>query len=163
MASSASASIVASECAQARRYRPVRNSRDSAGVTHMSDIGSASSHGSWSWGQGRPNVSPKIGQLGASLMLDQPEQVGAGRYQRTADVVLGEPVMLPQQRLAAFLKVTAKIGFRIRPGHADICHAAPSSAADPTAALLVLSPRRSGLAARDRCESRADLLGFRGA
>ncbi len=52
--------IVASECAQARRYSPVICSRDSLTVAHMSALGSAScsSHGSRS-PKGRPKQSPK--------------------------------------------------------------------------------------------------------
>ena len=50
--------MVASECAHARRYRPVMNSRDSPGVAYMSEFGSDSSHASWS-SEGRPKVSPK--------------------------------------------------------------------------------------------------------
>ena len=58
MASSGRASMVASEWAQVRRYRAVRDSRDSSGNANMSDIGSDSSQGIWS-ALGRPKVSPK--------------------------------------------------------------------------------------------------------
>ena len=80
--------MVASECAQARRYSPVMNSRDSSGEANMSDIGSDSSQASGS-AHGRPKVSPKYPISTPAMVLDQAEQVGAGRHQRTADVVLG--------------------------------------------------------------------------
>jgi hypothetical protein len=49
-------------------------------------------------------------------VLDQPEQFGAGRRQRAADVVLREPVKLPQQSITGGLQVTVKVRFRIRSG-----------------------------------------------
>ncbi|MGC0383020.1 hypothetical protein RKD33_003237 [Streptomyces sp. SAI-129] len=58
--SSASASIVASAWAHARRYTPTTYSRDSSAVAHMSASGSAPSaiQGSVSSG-GRPKTSPR--------------------------------------------------------------------------------------------------------
>jgi hypothetical protein len=84
-----SASMVSSECAQARRYRPVTNSRDSDGTANMSDIGSDSSHGSWS-AQGLPKVSPSPSSFHSSesRVLQAAVQVGFG-------VVLGHADILP--------------------------------------------------------------------
>jgi hypothetical protein len=36
-----------------------------------------------------PADDAEVAQLDACLMLDQPEQVGAGRYQWAADIVFG--------------------------------------------------------------------------
>ena len=60
----------------------------------------------------------EIPELHAGQVLDQAEQVGAGRHHRAADVVLGQPVELPQHRLAGGLQVAAKVCLGIRIGHA---------------------------------------------
>ena len=80
--------MVASECAQARRYSPVMNSRDSSregehvghrvGFVPGQRIGAGAAEG-----------IAEVPHLDHGLVLDQAEQVGAGRYQGAADVVLG--------------------------------------------------------------------------
>jgi hypothetical protein len=50
-------------------------------------------------------------------VLDQAEQVGAGRGQRTARVVLGETVELPDHGVAGDLQVSPEIVFRVGDGH----------------------------------------------
>src|SRR6202011_3367996 len=62
---------------------------------------------------------PEIPELHAGHMLDQSQQVGAGRHHRAADVVLREPIELPQQGFACVLQIAVKVRFRIRSGHAD--------------------------------------------
>jgi DNA-binding MarR family transcriptional regulator/GNAT superfamily N-acetyltransferase len=59
----------------------------------------------------------EIPELHAGQVLDQAEQVGAGRHHRAADVVLGQPVELPQHGLAGRLQVAAKVSLGIRIGH----------------------------------------------
>ena len=41
--------------------------------------------------------------------LDQPQEVGAGRGKRSTDVILAEPVQLPQQRLPGALKIVTQV------------------------------------------------------
>jgi len=53
-------------------------------------------------------------------VFDQAEKVGAGRDQGTADVVLGQALQLPEQRVSRVLQVAAKVRLRIKGGHADI-------------------------------------------
>ena len=89
------------------------------GSANMSDMGSDSSQGSWS-GLGRPKMSPKYAEFDAGHVLDQAEQVGAGRHQGAADVVLGQSLELPEQRLAGVLKVAVQVGFAVGIEHADI-------------------------------------------
>jgi DNA-binding MarR family transcriptional regulator/GNAT superfamily N-acetyltransferase len=76
MASRARALIVASECAQARWYRPTISARDSSGVAHMSALGSApsSSHGSRS-PKGRPKVSPRYPNSTLARCLTRPSRL----------------------------------------------------------------------------------------
>lgn len=50
----------------------------------------------------------EVPQLHPSQVFDQPQQIGAGRCQRMADVVLREPVKLPLQGFAGGLKITVK-------------------------------------------------------
>ncbi len=68
--------MMASECAQARRYRPVICSRDSPAVAHMSALGSASSssHGSGS-PNGRPKQSPKYPSSTLATCLISPSRL----------------------------------------------------------------------------------------
>jgi hypothetical protein len=58
----------------------------------------------------------EVDELTARLMLDEAEKIGARRGQRPADVVLAEPVKLPQQRLAGTLQVVkqARLGIESR-------------------------------------------------
>ena len=48
---------------------------------------------------------PEVAGLDPGAVLDQPEEVGAGRGERAAYVVLAEPLELPDQRLAGALEV----------------------------------------------------------
>ncbi len=68
--------MVASACAQARRYRATISSRDSSAVAHMSALGSASSshHGSGS-SDGRPKVSPKYPSSTLARCLTRPRRL----------------------------------------------------------------------------------------
>jgi hypothetical protein len=60
----------------------------------------------------------EIHELTARLVLDEAEQVGAGRGQRPADVVLAKPVQFPQQRLAGTLQVVQQACLGIESRHA---------------------------------------------
>jgi len=64
-----------------------------------------------------PECIPEVPQLDTGQVLDQPEQIGAGRHHRAADVVLGKPVELPDHDLASPLQVAVKVRLRIRFGH----------------------------------------------
>ena len=52
-----------------------------------------------------PEAIAEIAEFHAGHMLDQSQQVGAGGHHRAADVVLREPVELPQQGLAGILQI----------------------------------------------------------
>jgi hypothetical protein len=56
----------------------------------------------------------------AGLMLDEAEQIGAGRRQRPSDVVLAEPVEVPKQRLAGALEVGVQICLGVKIGHSRL-------------------------------------------
>jgi metal-sulfur cluster biosynthetic enzyme len=55
-------------------------------------------------------------------MLDQPEQVGAGRHHRAPDVILGQPVELPEHGLTGRLQVTMEVRFGIHGTHGSNGH-----------------------------------------
>jgi hypothetical protein len=55
----------------------------------------------------------EVGDLDPGQVLDQPEQVGAGRRARPPDFVLREPVELPDERRAASLEVAQQPGLRV--------------------------------------------------
>ena len=61
----------------------------------------------------------EVAELDAGDVLDQPEEVGAGRHHRPADVVLREPVELPQQGITGDLQVAVEVLLRVRAGHHD--------------------------------------------
>jgi len=60
-----------------------------------------------------PECIPEVPQLDTGQVLDQPEQVSAGRGQRVTDVVLGEPIKLPQQGIPGGLQVKVQVGFSL--------------------------------------------------
>jgi hypothetical protein len=55
----------------------------------------------------------EIPRLDTGHVLDEAEQVGAGRHQRAANVVLREPVQLPQQSIASALEIVAEVGLGV--------------------------------------------------
>ena len=55
----------------------------------------------------------EVAPLDPGQVLDEAEQVRAGRHQRTPDVVLAQPVELPQQRLAAGAQVSVQVILRV--------------------------------------------------
>src|SRR5690606_9261292 len=68
---------------------------------------------------GPPEGGPEIERLGPGHMLDEPEQIGPGGRERTPDVVLTEPVELPEKGVTGVLEVEPQVVLvRIRIGHA---------------------------------------------
>jgi hypothetical protein len=59
----------------------------------------------------------EVAGLDARHVLHEPEEVGTGRYQRTADVVVRQAVELPQQGVARDLEVALQDGLRLRCRH----------------------------------------------
>src|SRR5919106_2361815 len=67
--------------------------------------------------KGAPEALTEVACLDARDMLNQSQKVGPGGSQRSADVVLGEPVELPQEDVSSNLQVPAQFCFRIRCDH----------------------------------------------
>ena len=61
-----------------------------------------------------PERLAEVAELDAGDVLDQSQQVGAGGCQRSTDVVVAEPLQLPQQCLAGDLQVAVQVRLRIR-------------------------------------------------
>src|ERR1700728_2217202 len=61
--------------------------------------------------------SAEVDELRMGLVLDEPEQVGASRHQRPADVVFRQPVELPHEGLTTSLQVVLEDSLRFVCGH----------------------------------------------
>jgi hypothetical protein len=64
-----------------------------------------------------PERFAEVPELTACQVLDQSQQVGPGRRQRTAGVVLGQPVELPQHRTASPLQVVKQVCLGVKDRH----------------------------------------------
>jgi hypothetical protein len=65
-----------------------------------------------------PESVAEVPGLDTAQVLDQPEQVGAGRGQRPADVVLRKSVELPEHGLTSATQLAVQTCFCIGSGHA---------------------------------------------
>lgn len=100
----------------------------------------------------------EVDRLGTGEVLDQSQEVGAGRGQGAADVVLGEALDLQQQGVAGVLEVEAKVGGGVLCGHRISLSAAQSLSTEnragtpstPWPQSLVRCRRRSWTVRRHR-------------
>src|SRR5262249_8373782 len=66
----------------------------------------------------RPTESrAEILKLEGRRELNQPEQVGAGRSHRPTDVVLAQPLQLPQQHLASAPEIVVQVRLCVQSRH----------------------------------------------
>ena len=72
-----------------------------------------------SFGKRAPEDVAEVPGLGAGEVLDQTEEVRPGGGQRPADVVLGEPVELPEHRGSHVVQVAVQVVLRERIDHGD--------------------------------------------
>ncbi len=154
-ASSPSSAIDSSECCHAVRYSATRSSLVSSAVAHMSalsQIDSSSTHGSRT-GDGPAHRVTQVAELDAGQVLDEPQQVGGGRRDRPAHVVLAQPVQRGEHALPRLLQVAVQVvgnaahqGWRPRLASSLSCSdasAGTGTGGPQTPLLWRLSPRLS--------------------
>ena len=95
------------------------SSLDSSGVAQNSAAGPASPENRAAQRvAGSPEHLAEVPEVRGRAVLDQAEQVGARRRQGPSDVVLTEPVQLPDQRLARPAQVAVQLFLHIQARHA---------------------------------------------